>query len=338
MAMIQIDPDSPVPKYKQIIASVIQSIEKGILQRDEQLPSINEMAEEHYLARDTIEKAYNELKEKGIIMAVRGKGYFVSAASSDKIKILLVMNKLSAYKKIIYYAFIQALGDNATVDLVIHHYNAPLFKDILKESKGKYNYYVIMPHFYEGLDRVNIQSLLEEIPRKQLVLLDRDLPGLSGEYLAIFQDFEKDIYRALESSDDLLQKYDELALIFPSDGHYPAEITQGFRYYCVNYHKTFHITENAYNEPVKAGTVYVVVEEYDLVELIKKIRLSNLVLGKDVGIISFNDTTLKEILADGITVITTDFETMGRTAAALLLDGKQIKVKNPFQMIRRKSL
>jgi DNA-binding LacI/PurR family transcriptional regulator len=62
----------------------------------------------------------------------------------------------------------------------------------------------------------------------------------------------------------------------------------------------------------------------------------NLKLGQDVGVISFNETTLKELLE--ITVITTDFETMGRTAAALLLDKKQIKIKNPFYTIRRKSL
>ncbi|WP_246439611.1 GntR family transcriptional regulator [Rhabdobacter roseus] len=336
--MIVIDPDSPVPKYKQIVASVIQAIERGQLQRDDQLPSINEMAEEHYLARDTIEKAYNQLKERGVILSVRGKGYFVQATSSHKLRVLMVMNKLSAYKKIIYYAFLKALGDNATVDLYIHHYNASLFKEIWDEHRGRYNYYVVMPHFFEGTNKVDVRQLLEEIPKEELVLLDRDYPGLSGEYLAIYQDFEKDIFRTLEGADDLLQKYQELVLVFPSDGQYPEEIVRGFRYYCVNYKKEYRIRENATDESVRRNTAYLVVEEADLAELIKKVRLSGLTLGQDVGIVSFNDTTLKEVLADGITVVTTDFETMGRTAAALLLDGKRIKVKNPFTMIRRKSL
>jgi len=39
-----------------------------------------------------------------------------------------------------------------------------------------------------------------------------------------------------------------------------------------------------------------------------------------------------------ITVITTDFEAMGRTAAQLLLEGKKEKVKNPFYLVRRGSL
>jgi DNA-binding transcriptional regulator YhcF (GntR family) len=336
--MITIDPDSPVPKYKQIISSVIRAVEKGILKRNEQLPSINEMAEEHYLARDTVEKAYNELKEKGVIKSVRGKGYFVQAPDNKKIRVLLVLNKMSAYKKLIYYSFLETLGDNATVDLYIHHYNALLFRDIWEENKGKYNYYVIMPHFFEGLEKVDVLSLLEEIPKNELILLDRDIAELSGDYLAIFQDFEKDIFRALESLDDLLHKYSELVLIFPSDGNYPSEIIRGFRSYCVSYSKDFRIIEHAWDEIIRPGSVYIVIQETVLTELIKKIRQTTMKLGTDVGILSFNETTLKEVLADGITVMSTDFETMGRTAAALLLDGKKLKVKNPFTVIRRNSL
>jgi len=336
--MITIDPDSPVPKYKQIIASVIRAVEKGILKRNEQLPSINEMAEEHYLARDTVEKAYNELKEKGIIKSVRGKGYFIQAPDNKKIRVLLVLNKMSAYKKLIYYSFLETLGDNATVDLYIHHYNAVLFKEIWEENKGKYNYYVIMPHFFEGLEKIDVLALLEEIPKNELILLDRDIAELTGDYLAIFQDFEKDIFRALESLDDLLQKYTELVLIFPGDGNYPSEIIRGFRSYCVSYSKDSRIIEHAWDEIIRPGSVYIVIQETVLTELIKKVRQTPLTLGQDIGILSFNETTLKEVLADGITVMTTDFETMGRTAAALLLDGKKIKVKNPFTVIRRNSL
>ena len=73
-----------------------------------------------------------------------------------------------------------------------------------------------------------------------------------------------------------------------------------------------------------------------LAELIKKSRSSQLTLGKDIGVISFNETALKELL--DITVITTDFEKMGRTAATLLINNERIKVKNPFYMIRRGSL
>lgn len=97
--IITIDPESPVPKYKQIINTVSQAVKNGILKQDEQLPSINEMSESNYLARDTVEKAYNELKERGVIKSVRGKGYFAQSSASNKIKVMLIMNKMSSYKK-----------------------------------------------------------------------------------------------------------------------------------------------------------------------------------------------------------------------------------------------
>jgi single-stranded DNA-specific DHH superfamily exonuclease len=59
-------------------------------------------------------------------------------------------------------------------------------------------------------------------------------------------------------------------------------------------------------------------------------------LGVDVGIISFNETVLKELL--DITVITTDFELMGKNAGELILNPTCKQIKNPFKMIKINSL
>lgn len=251
-------------------------------------------------------------------------------------RILLVFNKLSSYKKLIYYAFLKVLGNKASVDLQIHHYDARIFAEIMANNLGKYNYYVIMPHFFPENDKALALKTLEKIPSDELILLDKDLPEYTKSCLSVYQDFEKDIFDALDELRDLLEKYSRMVLVFPSDGNYPSDIVRGFRQFCVNFGREFQIKENAIDEVLQIGTAYLVVEETDLAELVKKTRQLNLELGADIGVISFNETTLKELLE--ITVITTDFETMGRTAAALLLDKKQIKIKNPFYTIRRKSL
>jgi DNA-binding LacI/PurR family transcriptional regulator len=141
----------------------------------------------------------------------------------------------------------------------------------------------------------------------------------------------------LEGVQDLLEKYERMVLVLPSVGNnYPVEIAWGFRTFCINYNKGFAVKENAINEVLEAGTAYVVVETTDLAELMKKVRQTPFLLGREIGILSFNASTLKELL--GITVITTDFEAMGRTAAELLLEKQRVKVKNPFYTIRRGSL
>ncbi len=333
---LQFNARAKTPKYRQIVNSIITDIERGVLKKGDQLPSISALSIDYYLARDTVEKAYRELRERGYISSVQGKGYYVQAADAAKLKILLIVNKLSSYKKIIYYAFLKTLGDRATVDLQIHHYSAVTFQEIIEKSLGKYNYYVVMPHFTQDLDKANYRQVLDTIPTDELVLLDKDLPEITGNILRVYQRFDKDIFSALETALDLLVKYTRMVLLLPGDGNYPIEIAHGFRAFCVNYHKEFSIKENALREELQTGTAYVVIEETDLSELVKKVRQSNFSLGQEIGMISFNETTLKELL--DITVITTDFEVMGQTAATLLLQNKRVSVKNPFYMIQRGSL
>jgi DNA-binding transcriptional regulator YhcF (GntR family) len=330
--------NNKVPKYKQISNAIIKDIEKGILIKDDPLPSINELSFEYDIARDTVEKAYNDLKEQGIITAIRGKGFFVNGLQSSKIRILLILNKLSAYKKIIYYSFINALGNKATVDLQIHHYNAVLLKKILDNNHGKYHFYVIMPHFFEGLTEINIYEELSKIKDGELVLLDKKLPDFTKKHLCVYQDFENDIYEALQSGQSAIQKYKELILIFPENNNHPIEIIKGFRRYCTDNKKTYQVLENTDGLKIEKGTLFIVIAESDLVHLVKLALERNFKLGKDMGILSFNETTLKEILAGGISTISTHFEAMGTTAATLILEKQMISVKNPFSLIRRPSL
>jgi DNA-binding GntR family transcriptional regulator len=49
----------------------------------DRLPSINEISAEYYLSRDTVEKAFNELRKKGIITSVKRRGYFISSTDFD---------------------------------------------------------------------------------------------------------------------------------------------------------------------------------------------------------------------------------------------------------------
>jgi DNA-binding transcriptional regulator YhcF (GntR family) len=330
--------NNKLPKYRQIINAIINDIEKGVLTKDEALPSINELSFEYDIARDTVEKAYNELKEKDIITSVRGKGFFVNGLKGSKLRILLILNKLSAYKKLIYYSFINTLGDKASVDLQVHHYNAELLKKILDDSKGKYHYYVVMPHFFEGLETVDVTKELLAIPPGELILLDKLLPELQRTHLCVYQDFENDIYEALESGEDAIAKYKELCLVFPENENHPNEIVKGFRKFCSHYNKKYTVIENTDKLKPQKGTLFIVIAETSLVDLVKKAIELNWRLGKDIGIISFNETTLKEILAGGIATISTHFEAMGSTAATLILEKQQIKIKNPFSLIRRPSL
>jgi DNA-binding transcriptional regulator YhcF (GntR family) len=335
---LYIDEESKVPKYRQIIDSVLKDVDTGILLQGQRIPSINELSEEYYLARDTVEKAYNELRQRGIIESVRGKGYYIrSTRTENALRILMIFNKVSAYKKMIYNSFRKAIGPEAVVDLRIHHHSADLLHSFIDGNMGNYGYFVVMPHFYEDMPKA--LKTLRQIPAGKLLMLDKNIPELCGEYAAVYQDFALDIYEALDSGMDLLLKYKKLILAFPESVPYPTEIVTGFRNFCkaeaFDYEIVSEIEEDM---AVCAGEAYVVIEETDLANLIKKCRSSGLVIGKDVGIVSFNDTPLKEILANGITVVSTDHEKMGEIAARMIIEKDSSKRRNPYALIRRNSL
>lgn len=327
-----------IPKYLSVSDAIINAIRDGIFERGAQLPSINGLSEEHLLSRDTVEKAYKELRRQGIIESVKGKGYYIRRTDVDRpTRILLIFNKISNYKKQIYNAFVHTLGSNAKVDLQIHHWNVQVLETILKNTMGQYDYYVIMPHFYENHERAI--RILKRIPQNKLILLDRDLPELGNKYTAVYQDFREDIINALEQATPLLKKYTKLVYVNSSIVPYPPEIIIGFRSFCKMHNYDYSILGDVdENIPVSKGEAYVVIEETDLVSLIKKCRNSQLNIGRDIGIISYNETPLKEILLDGITVISTNHERMGRTAAELILSKCRTKVKNPFTLIQRRSI
>ncbi len=70
--------------------------------------------------------------------------------------------------------------------------------------------------------------------------------------------------------------------------------------------------------------------------LIHQIRENEFTIGKDIGVLSYNDTPLKDLL--GISVISTDFKAMGETTAQMILSNEKGVVKNPFNFIDRESM
>ena len=115
-AWLRIDPDSEVPKYRQVVDLMIRDIETGIFRHGQRVPSINETSEDLLLSRDTVEKAYVYLKKKGILSSVRGKGYYVNQTDVKKrLRVALIVNKLSNYKRSIYYSLVNTLGGKASV-------------------------------------------------------------------------------------------------------------------------------------------------------------------------------------------------------------------------------
>ena len=194
----------------------------------------------------------------------------------------------------------------------------------------------IIPHFIEGGEES--YRLINEIPKDKLVLLDKLLPGVEGEYAAVYENFEKDIYNALEQARDQLSKYHTLKIIFPDKSYFPNEIIKGFNRFCQQYAFSHKIVNDIGTEPIQEGEVFINLMEADLVTLIERIISLKLKVGKQVGVISYNETPLKKVILNGITTISTDFSKMGELAAQLILSNSHAHAEVPFHLTLRPSL
>jgi DNA-binding transcriptional regulator YhcF (GntR family) len=334
---IHIDGYSATPKYLQLTNSIKDAIIAGKIKKDDLLPSINELSCILEISRDTAEKGYKHLKSLGIVNSVPGKGYYISNVDfRQRLRIFLLFNKLSSHKKIVYDAFVAALGEHVAIDFYIYNNDFALFKKLLDNKKEDYSHYVIIPHFIEGGEES--YRLINAIPKDKLVLLDKLLPGVEGEYAAVYENFEKDIYNALEQARDQLSKYHTLKIIFPDKSYFPNEIIKGFNRFCQQYAFSHKIVNDISTEAIQEGEVFINLMEADLVTLIERIISLKLKVGKQVGVISYNETPLKKVILNGITTISTDFSKMGELAAQLILSNSHTHAEVPFHLTLRPSL
>ncbi|MFG2135025.1 GntR family transcriptional regulator [Streptomyces sp. NPDC048751] len=65
------------PLYAQLADVIAGKIAAGELAPDRPIPSENHLADEYGVARLTARRAAQELRERGLIVTVRGKGSFV---------------------------------------------------------------------------------------------------------------------------------------------------------------------------------------------------------------------------------------------------------------------
>lgn len=108
--MFQLDFGDHRPLYEQIRDKLKQMIIEGLLDENEKIPSVREMAASLAINPNTIQKAYRELENDGYIYSVKAKGFFVSEIKhtgdngkiseiKDEIKPLLKELKFLGVKK-----------------------------------------------------------------------------------------------------------------------------------------------------------------------------------------------------------------------------------------------
>lgn len=80
------------------------------------------------------------------------------------------------------------------------------------------------------------------------------------------------------------------------------------------------------------------IKQQDVVRVIKGGRLNQLKCGKDFGLIAYNDIPSYEVIDNGITALSIDWEMMGNNAAKFVQENQSIKINLETKIILRHSI
>ena len=297
-------------KVKQLADKISFDISMGVYKSGDSLPSINQLSHAYEVSRDTVFKAFLDLKERGIIDSTPGKGYYVVGRLKN---VLLLLDEYSPFKYALYNSFVKRLSIRYKVDLLFHQYNERLFNTIIRESLGRYNKYIVM-----NFDNEKLSPNLYKINPSKLLLLD--------------------FGNALFQLADRLRKYQKLVFVLVDDSMHPRSSRDFFERFCADQHLGCEVVSDIEGLQVRRGEVYIAIRQIDVVSIIKKSRVEGLQCGVDFGLIGYNDTPAYEVIDQGITALSVDWEKMGDKAAEFVLQGKTIQDYLPTEVRLRASL
>ena len=324
---------SHMPKSKFIENYFIDMINEGVLKKGMKLPSINELAGKCKIARETVVKSYNLLKSKGLIESRHGKGFIVIKSKYKKsVNVFILLDVMSnSYKEQLVRGLNENLGNKISITCFAHRYNPEMFVNLIEDAVGRYEYYVV----FAMRDKSTFKSVLK-IPQNRLLLLDvpADIPDCESSY--IYQNSDENFYKALSESLPFISKYKKFYMIFDPSGTHPVERISAFERFCSDNSLDCRILDDFSEAYLEKGAFFMVMDDNHLVDILLSAKDKGLKVKDDFGVISYNDSPIKKVVADGAAVISIDFYNLGKMLAQQLQDwNPNLREVVPTYFIRR---
>lgn len=320
-------------KSEIIVASVSESIRKGDFSEGQVIPSINRASKKFQVARKTVIRAYEKLVEQGFIESRPQKGYFVvNRQPETKLRVLLVIHSFDAHFQVLYNEFREKVKEICEIEIYFHHYNIKILDLIISRNSSVYDLFII-----SSFDHPQIPSVIGRIPAGKLLIVSRN-DKLGDKYNSVVQNFYDGTYRAMETAKEQISRYGRLILSFPEKSGHPQSLKRGFLKFVNDYSVEHKVTDSLNEFEIYKGDAFLVIDDSDLVKLLQICKTRGWKLGRDVGVIAYNETPLKEVIRDGITVISCNFSAMAGEMSKFIYNRTTMKEVIPISLINRKSL
>ncbi len=327
---------SHLPKSKFIENYFIDLINEGVLKKGMKLPSINELANKCKIARETVVKSYNLLKTKGLIESRHGKGFIVVKSRYKKvINVFVLLDVMSnAYKEQLVRGINDNLGGRVNITYHAHRYNPETFIHTIEDAIGRYEYYVVFPM----RDKTTYSTVLK-LPQKRLMLLDIPADIKESESAYIYQNSDVNFRKALYDALPFIGKYKKFYMVFNPKSFHPVERIAAFEKFCKENNLSAEILSDVDENLVRKGTFLMLMDDVHLVKLLLTAKEKQIKVKEDFGVITYDDTPIKQVVADGVATISIDFKNLGKLVAEQLLNWTpELKIIIPSIFTRRSTV
>ncbi|OAB26054.1 GntR family transcriptional regulator [Paenibacillus macquariensis subsp. defensor] len=129
--IIQLDMQSDVPIYTQLMNQIIEGIARGDLKLGEALPSVRGLASDIGVNLHTVNKAYNLLKQEGFIQIHRQKGVVIQPDAMPLVTPEYELKQHNQLRPIIAEAICRGM----TKEQLLHNIEQ-IHKEIMYKGKG----------------------------------------------------------------------------------------------------------------------------------------------------------------------------------------------------------
>lgn len=339
-----IDRKSYVPMYQQIKADIQEQILDGRIAIGDKLMSEAEMMAHYQVGRVTIRNALADLVSSGCLRKEQGLGTFCAAfpKNDDRRNIDVLLNTADQYFVPYFLTGISRILEAEKCNLILHDTQDSMdcIADNLHQILQRGTDGIILQP-YTGTEAVTARCAQmitccnqQQVP---LITIDGKFKDIDTAY--IINDDEFGCYKATRYLID--QGHRNILGLFPYRYRDSKFRAAGFRSAMEEAGLDVHML-NADDTDEQQWVAYINKEnitgvicynDYLAVQCYHSFSKNNIVVGKDVSVVGFDDTELSRTSLPRITTVTHPKEKMGEQAAAFLLNWIHGNAQLPYRFV-----
>ena len=163
----------------------------------------------------------------------------------------MLLDIFGPYKENFYKELTANLPLNYRLDLYFHHYNKRSFNNIIQDSVGRYDLYLIT-----NLQNDVYSEVLDRLDNTKVLLVDLG-KFKKDKFSYVCQGFDTTLYDCLTSGLDKFSKYKEICLVFNAKSEHPKSCIPYFEQFCMDNNFAYNIITRDLNSfDIVPGTAY----------------------------------------------------------------------------------